>query len=370
MRVSNGIETLEVDESRLAEAEADGFKPLVRVSNGSDVREVHPDDLALAEADGFRAEGGVLETAGDLARGVVQGESLGFGDELKGANDALAYGADESPVVTALSAMSPAGMGKNVSEMVMNHILGRKNGSDTIQTYEKSRDAERTANREARTRSPVAYNAGQVGGAVATSVIPGGGAAKLAATGAAEGLGASEADLLEGDVVGAARDTAIGGATGLAFAGAGKIAGKLAGKLTPAVKPERFADPYLPVQEAPAVGAKAAQFVGNAGKKVGEFFEGLGSVPKAAMSVATGGKSNMINRAAKIAERAPELVKKGALISAETIDMLAPQLGKFGPILVEAAQRGGNSLATTNFLLQQTDPEYQEALKNLNEENQ
>lgn len=43
-------------------------------------------------------------------------------------------------------------------------------------------------------------------------------------------------------------------------------------------------------------------------------------------------------------------------------------LGKFAPILQKAAERGGNSLAATHFLLQQTQPEYQEITLNLGNE--
>jgi len=39
--------------------------------------------------------------------------------------------------------------------------------------------------------------------------------------------------------------------------------------------------------------------------------------------------------------------------------------GKFTPILQKAAERGGNSLAATHFLLQQTQPEYQDMTSNL-----
>lgn len=45
-------------------------------------------------------------------------------------------------------------------------------------------------------------------------------------------------------------------------------------------------------------------------------------------------------------------------------------LGKYGPVLERAAQRGQQSLAATNFILQQTDPDYRETLKRIQEEEQ
>lgn len=53
IKVSNGKDTYEVDDERLAEAQKDGFSPLVKVSNGKESYDVHPNDLKLAIEDGF-----------------------------------------------------------------------------------------------------------------------------------------------------------------------------------------------------------------------------------------------------------------------------------------------------------------------------
>ena len=45
-------------------------------------------------------------------------------------------------------------------------------------------------------------------------------------------------------------------------------------------------------------------------------------------------------------------------LSLETVESLAPKLGKYGNALLNAAQRGEQSLAATHFVLSQTDPEY------------
>ena len=366
MRVSNGIEIREADESRLEEARADGFVPLVSVTNGQETREVHPDKLALAEADGFYADNGALDTAVDAARGAAQGVTLGFGDELAGANESLAYAADSHPLATAASLMNPGTAGKTISEAVTNFILAQKNTEGAREAYVSGRDSERASNRRARERSPVAYGGGQLAGAGATSLATGGGAAALTGAGAAEGLGSSDADLLEGDVLEAGKDAVLGGAAGLAAAGAGKAIGSVAGRGKPAA---RALDPYLPAHEQvePGMVRKGAELVGRAGEKVGDFFNNAGDLTKSAFSLVTAGKSNAIQGAARVAEKIPDIVEKGATISLETIERLAPQLGRFGSVLMQAAQRGGNALATTNFLLQQTEPEYQEALKKLNE---
>lgn len=65
------------------------------------------------------------------------------------------------------------------------------------------------------------------------------------------------------------------------------------------------------------------------------------------------------------AARAAQKVKTGAAYLLET----APQkLGKFAPVLKQAADRGGNALSTTDFLLQKTDPEYQQLMKEAREQ--
>lgn len=127
-------------------------------------------------------------------RGAAQGATLGFADELAGAGHA-AMGAARK--------MSTA---------------------DIVKDYIANRDAYRAADAGARKANPKTFGATEFGGGVATAFIPGmniGKAATLggralgaAGLGAVTGLGSSEADLTKGDVVGAARDTALGGAIG------------------------------------------------------------------------------------------------------------------------------------------------------------
>lgn len=126
---------------------------------------------------------GTAEAAG---RGFLQGASMGFGDELTGAAEALL----------------------------------------TDKKYAQARDESRFENQQAQDQHGFAYGAGQVAGGVASGLataplLPAAGTLGSAVgggalVGAASGLGSSEADLTKGDALGALRDTAIGGAVGAA----------------------------------------------------------------------------------------------------------------------------------------------------------
>lgn len=128
-----------------------------------------------------------------LMRGGAQGLSLGFADELAGA----------------------AGAG-------LDRFKG--NNSDLVANYIKHRDEYRRADESAKRANPKTFFTGQIGGGLGTAAVPGlnigtaatlGGRALAAAgLGATAALGSSNADLTQGDIAGAAKDTAIGGATG------------------------------------------------------------------------------------------------------------------------------------------------------------
>ncbi len=137
---------------------------------------------------------GYLET---LARGAAQGGTLGFADELVGAGGA---GVD---------------------------ALKKGTISDVVADYIASRDQYRHGDEAARAANPKTYLAGNITGGIATAAVPGlniaalptlgARAAGAGALGAVAGLGGSDADLTQGDVAGAAKDTLIGGATGAAL---------------------------------------------------------------------------------------------------------------------------------------------------------
>ena len=114
-------------------------------------------------------------------RGALQGATAGFADEISGGVEALWEAAKGDP--------------RTFGEL-----------------YKAKRDESRANFDTARETSPNSYMVGQVGGAIGTSLIPGMGGAsigKLAAQGALQGLGESQADLTEGNVIEAAKDTAL-----------------------------------------------------------------------------------------------------------------------------------------------------------------
>jgi hypothetical protein len=125
-------------------------------------------------------------------RGLAQGASLGFADEITGAAESLF----------------------------------------TDKTYEQARNESRDAYKQAQEANPLTYGAGELGGAIGTAFIPGLGAAsgaKLAAVagkaalqGGIAGLGNSEAESV-GDM---ARDAAVGAGTGAAGGAIGYGLGK------------------------------------------------------------------------------------------------------------------------------------------------
>lgn len=122
-------------------------------------------------------------------RGAAQGASMGFADEITGAVESIL----------------------------------------TDKTYREARDESRKAYDAAKLANPKTYMAGEFGGAAATALVPGLGELtipKMAAQGALYGLGSSEADLTKGDIGGAAKDVAIGGAVGTVAGGVGKAVSK------------------------------------------------------------------------------------------------------------------------------------------------
>jgi len=147
-------------------------------------------------------EVGTLEAVG---RGALQGATLGFADEATG---------------------------------VIGGLSNALQGKSFVQGYRAERDEARANNQAAIDQHPLAYGAGDLAGGVATSFVPGlslakgaslaANVAKGAAVGAAQGFGSSDADLTKGDVGGAVRDTAIGGAIGGVAGAASKGLEKLA----------------------------------------------------------------------------------------------------------------------------------------------
>jgi hypothetical protein len=168
-----------------------------------------------------------------FGRGVLQGATFGFADEIAGAV--------ESAV--------------------------------TDKTYEKARDESRGAFRAAQQANPWSYGIGEVGAGVATTFVPGLGLAKgaglLANAGKAAvlsgvaGLGASEEKELGGQLVDAGKSAFVGGAAagivGRVMRGApARVEKRLIGNITDG-----------------ATATQRDRLVGKAGSKVGDVLEAI-----------------------------------------------------------------------------------------------
>ena len=154
-----------------------------------------------------------ISTEETVARGAMQGASLGFADE---ASAAVEHGIAQIPGVRNASAWLSEKMGDSPER------VARQKNPDV--PYSERRDQNRARDKDAAEASPVVSGLSNLGGAIATA--PAMGAARGVAAikqgiklGAAQGLGSSEADLTRGDVAGAAKDVATGGVVGGAFAG-------------------------------------------------------------------------------------------------------------------------------------------------------
>lgn len=162
--------------------------------------------------------------------GALQGATAGFSDEIGGAGGAAVLGGRK--LLDALT--SKLGLSEH------NRVLDRF-PDNPVELYRDLRDSARKTNAAAKDAHPGYYMGGELGGTVASSLLlPGSGAARGAgllsalgrgaATGAVAGLGASNADLTQGDVGRAALDTAAGAGVGLAAGGAGRALGALGQK--------------------------------------------------------------------------------------------------------------------------------------------
>lgn len=158
---------------------------------------------------------GVLDAA---IRGGAQGATLGFADEITAGTMGL--------------------------RDYLQAKMGQRGDISLEDAYTTNRDVIRKADQTAKEENPGTYTGAELGGGILTAVAPAGAAAKAAqgfkglagtaavggaAIGGMQGLGASNADLTEGDFGGAALDTGIGAGLGAAGGAAGVGLGKLGG---------------------------------------------------------------------------------------------------------------------------------------------
>ena len=168
-----------------------------------------------------------LESTG---RGLLQGGSLGFSDEITGA---LESGAGSLGLVP-------------------------------DKTYEQSRDESRLANEAARSANPMSYGAGELAGGVASSfILPGSGISHAARIGAISGLGLANTpeQILPNMALGGALSGAVAGASPYVAKGLRAGSNKLGEYLTK--KAEQLA-----VKATGATGKQASKFLDNAGRQL------------------------------------------------------------------------------------------------------
>lgn len=183
-----------------------GPAPAAQAPGGSAFDDLLPPASPVAAApptEAVKPPPGKLES---LLRGGRAGATMGFGDELAGALDSV--------------------------------LSGFKEGA-----YTKGRDEARALDKAAKEANPGTYLAGELGGGLATSVIPGAGIVKGAGLGAnivrgagagiLSGIGNSEGQSAQE----IARDAAVSGLAGGALGGVvGTVAGKLVGGATQRVE--------------------------------------------------------------------------------------------------------------------------------------
>jgi hypothetical protein len=210
-----------------------------------------------------------------IGSGVIQGATLGFSDELEG-----------------------------VARRAKDVLLGR-----TGKTYSEYRNESRAMDAGTREAHPVAYGAGEVGGGLATMLIPGAAvgagagagraAVNAAKVGAVAGAGNSEADLTEGEVGKFAKDVGTSAAVSGAIGGA---TSKLV-RGSPTRVDERLVSN---ISRGPAGGAAKDKLYKNVVAKAGEEFEDLNEV----LSRNPGVKASLVLNAANNPAKSAKIVTR------------------------------------------------------------
>lgn len=137
---------------------------------------------------------------------------------------------------------------------------------------------------------------------------------------------------------------------------------------------EGYVGNAIPVPEAPIAPPAPTPF--TAGGLVAKGLDKMQSVGESMNAGFSGSVPGRIARhaipgsqkLADVLQTTPEVVRGGAQMTLKTIEALGPRLGKYQGILRSAAERGGSAIATTSFLLQQQDPEFQKLMGDLREE--
>ena len=201
-----------MDLSQLSDADLDALEKndLTKVSDaGLDV--LHAQSAPQAPQN-KSANTGIANT---IASQVASGVTAGFDDELGGGLSAAGriFGVD--------------GLGGKIKDVHMNPDGPTLDPDKIKQSYRATRDQLRGMKDDQQEARPIISGVANVGGMLANPIAGGeAGLVKLGALGAAQGLGDSRADLLNGDIGGAAADTGIGAGLGVAAGVAAPYIGK------------------------------------------------------------------------------------------------------------------------------------------------
>jgi hypothetical protein len=274
------------------------------------------------------------EKTGKLAavgRGVMQGGSLGFGDEVWGG-------------LRAVGDALPGSLGGDTS------------GRGFWEMYRQNRDGVRRGNETAKQDQGGAYLTGEILGGVALP-LPGGAALKGASLGARAlraagqgaalggtyGLGSSASDVTQGEIGGAALDTAIG--TGLGAAGGAlaegvvaplaKAGGKLVGKAGDALRKRagrgiREAEEMAGARAEQEAMKELKQLDGSLGaetQKGSRMTENIRRIPGEAANATPESQAALMRDAARIArERAEQMATQAKAVGLEDVPV---SMGEF-----------------------------------------
>jgi hypothetical protein len=192
-------------------------------SSGFDPKAFLAGDTKSPEPESSKLEAGVA--------GLGQGITMGFGEEIAGAADALTGGLPDK-ISTWLAE-------RDLPEDLKTKEYPNKKGyfEGFGERYTEGRESAKKVHKQLKEENPWTYGISQGAGALGTGLIGGVPATtgklllRAGAEGAAYGLGESEADLTKGEFGQAAKDTLQGGVIGAGSAGVFKAAPKVLGAI-------------------------------------------------------------------------------------------------------------------------------------------
>lgn len=275
--------------------------------------------LELEEAEAKAAAPAPMSPLKSGALGAAEGFTFGFADEMAGAGSAY----------TGVP-------GNTASEKAVHLITDPEARRKVMSDYLAARDMTRGGLHQARKDNPKAFFAGEVAGTVPSMFIPGAGqanagrvTAQMAALGALQGLGSSEADLTKGDVGGAARDTGIGAGIGLLTHGATEgvikpIARGARDLVAPAGAFVRRRGGQV-LEKLAGLNPKLARLLRREGSQV---FEDTAGTPES-VNAAVGGIQDVIEKARREAGESLGAVKEGLGLN-ETLEQKAQRIAREG----------------------------------------